>query len=78
VSHGKGGDHDDSRCFHGSGGPVAVGRLTTSGSDPRPIMLAGDERPDIRSALRAILPALENLVPRYDDEDWGPVPVSTR
>ena len=41
-------------------------------------MLAGDERADIRSAQRAILPALENLVPRYDDEDWWPVPVSTR
>jgi hypothetical protein len=77
VSHGKGSDHDFPIVFTVAV-PIAVGRLTTSASDPRPIMLAGDERADIRSALRAILPALENLVPRYDDEHWGPIPVSMR
>ena len=42
VSHGKGSDHDFPIVFTVAV-PIAVGRLTTSASDPRPIMLAGDE-----------------------------------
>jgi hypothetical protein len=41
-------------------------------------MLAGDERAETRSGLRAILPALENLVAGYDDQHWGPIPVPMR
>jgi hypothetical protein len=41
-------------------------------------MLAGDERAETRSGLRAILPAPENHVPGYDDQHWGPIPVPMR
>jgi hypothetical protein len=53
-------------------------RLTTPDSGPWPIMLAGDERAETRSGLRAILPALEDPVPGCDDQHWGPVPAPMR